>query len=88
MALHFDSIDAKKGTARLIGNQGSADVFSFMTQTGVHFMEQTGTGAVNVTTVFAEYAAGTQNFMAVTSRHLSIDGPFTSQWQGTCKTWD
>jgi hypothetical protein len=92
-ALHFDSIDAKKGTARLIGNAGAADVATILTAQGLTFIEQTPSGNLNFTTVFPFYKKGTQDFVAVTSRHLlfpGIDGkkPFPSQGHGTCQVWE
>lgn len=88
MALHFDSIDKKAGSARIIGNQGAADVFVLPTVRGVHFLETTPSGNVNFTTVFAAYAKGTRDFVSVTSRHIDLNGPSPSQHHGTCRVWD
>ena len=89
----FDAIDTEAGTARIIGNAGSGDVSVVVTPVGLTFIEQTGAGGLNVTTVFthfvepenlvvSEYAAR----IAVTSRHITlIDRPFPSQYHGSCE---
>jgi hypothetical protein len=91
-AIVFDSIDLKKGTARLIGNQGSSDVIALATQSGISFIEKTPVGYLMVTTVFAYYKKGTDEFVCVYSRHVGSFsplklGPMPSQWHGTCKIW-
>jgi len=87
--LHFDNINIKAGTARLIGNQGSEDVTVTSTNKGVTFVELTFTGNLNFTTVFASYKKGTSEFIMVTSRHMDLMGaPLPSQYHGTCKVWD
>jgi len=92
-ALHFDSIDAKKGISRLIGNMGAADLKTILTLEGLTFIEQTPSGNLNFTTVFPYYKKGTREFVAVTSRHLMFPGedgesPFPSQRHGTCRVWE
>lgn len=89
----FDSIDLKKGTARLIGNQGASDVMVLSTPTGVSFIEKTPAGYLMITTVFAYYKKGTDEFVCVYSRHVGSFsplklGPMPSQWHGTCKIWE
>ena len=85
----FDSINLKGGTARLIGNQGSADVIVIPTPSGITFMETTGTGNVVFTTVFPVYKKYSNDFIAVTSRHMNLPGgPLPSQCHGTCKIWE
>lgn len=84
--LHFDGIDVKAQKARLIGNQGAGDLGVLATGAGLHFMEQTGWGNINFTTVFASRAAG--GFIAVASRHVDLlGGPLPSQYHGVCKLW-
>jgi hypothetical protein len=91
-AMVFDSIDFKKGTARLIGNQGSSDVIVLATPAGISFIEKTPVGYLMITTVFAYYKKGTDEFVCVYSRHVGSFsplklGPMPSQWHGTCKIW-
>jgi hypothetical protein len=74
MVLHFDGIDLKKGTARLIGGVGAADVATIPTPSNLTFVEKTDSGNLNFTSVFPSYAKGSQNFIAVTSRHASWRG--------------
>lgn len=86
---HFDSIDYKSKTARLIGNLGASDVGAFVTAAGVHFIEQTPVGGLVVTSVFPSRAAG--ELVGVTSRHIDLgDGgpPLPSQYHGTCRIWE
>lgn len=88
MTLHFDSIDKEKGSARIIGNQGAADVFLVVTIEGIHILEGAPAGNMNFTTVFAEYAKGTRDFVSVSSRHINLRPPLPSQHHGTCRVWD
>jgi len=89
MVLHFDSIDLKKGVARLIGGAGAADVSTVLTSSHLSFIEKTDVGNLNFTTVFPFYEKGTHNFAAVTSRHVTIvDKPLPSQYHGTCQVWE
>lgn len=84
---HFDSIDLKKRTARLIGNQGAADLVVFTTGAGLTFFETTGSGNVVFTTVFGSQGNG--KYIAVMSRHMDIIGkPMPSQYYGTCQIWE
>jgi len=90
---HFDSIDLKKGTARLIGNVGAGDVITILTAESLTFIEKTASGNLNFTTVFPFYKNNTQEFLAVTSRHLVLPNregvsPFPSQHHGTCQVWE
>ena len=86
LGLHFDSIDSKAQKARLIANQGAGDVTVFTTPEGLHFIEQTASGNMVFTTVFASRAS--DGFIAVTSRHMNLlGGPLPSQYHGVCKRW-
>ncbi len=85
----FDSIDLKAGKARMIGEIGAVDVIVLATGAGLTFIEETGVGNLIFTTVFAYYAKGTTDFIAVTSRHLDfLIKPLPSQYHGTCKVWE
>lgn len=86
VALHFDSINLKTKTARLIGSQGAADVTLYLLPSGLTFAEETGSGNMVFTTIFASQKEGTDEFIAVTSRHMDLMGsPLPSQYHGTCK---
>ena len=81
----FDSIDAEAGKARIIANAGAGDVFVLVTVSGLTFLEQTSLGSINLTTVFASYdSPASRRFVAVSSRHQNLNGPFPSQYHGTC----
>ena len=83
----FDAIDAEAGTARIIGNAGSGDVNVLSTPVGLTFIEQTGFGGLNFTTVFNRFVEPENTArIAVTSRHITlIDRPFPSQYHGSCE---
>src|SRR5262245_15920541 len=87
--LHFDAIDTKEGTARVIGNQGAGDVSVFATLGGLTFMEPVGSGGLNFTTVFGDSTGLENEYLGVHSRHrpvpMELGGPMLSQWYGTCR---
>ncbi len=84
---HFDSIDLPKQTARLISNIGATDVKVLLSLSGISFLEETGSGNFNFTTVFAE-SSSEGGFIVVTSRHVNLlSRPLVSQYHGTCKVW-
>ena len=86
--LHFDSINVKTSSARLIGNQGASDVQVVATASGLTFIEITGFGNIMVTTVFGAHN-NEGNLIAVTSRHTSVfDKPIPQQYYGSCKVWE
>ena len=87
MSLHFDAIDLESGKARSIGNQGTSNETVLVTPTGVTFIEQTNSGNLVVTTVFAIYDVR-KEFIAVESRHMDFFGvAIPSQYYGTCSVW-
>ena len=88
--LIFDAIDLKKRTARMVGNQGATDVTAIFTLTGITFIEQTPSGNLNFTTVFFSCVEGTENYIAVHSRHMNlvVTKPLPSQTYGICKIWE
>ena len=90
MELIFDSIDVSKGKARMIGNQGATDVFVSATPSGITFIEQTGQGNINFTTVFFEKVDEYSNeFKVVHSRHIwLLNGALPSQYYGNCRVWE
>ncbi|HUL72149.1 MAG TPA: hypothetical protein VLT86_03560 [Vicinamibacterales bacterium] len=82
----IDSIDAKKGQARIVSGNASAIVSMIVTQTGINLVEKTRIGNLNVTTIFV--AGGHDDvFIAVHSRHLGdlTAAPSVSQNYGTCQ---
>ena len=80
----FDGIDYDAGTARMVGNAGSAPLGAFMGANGATFIEITPTGNVMTTTVFAWWGAD-RRYVAVHSRHTAIGGdPIPSQVEGAC----
>lgn len=88
-AIQFDAINPRAGSARIIGNVGAGDVRIFATTVGLTFVEQAPLGNVYFTTVFADQAPSTREFLAVTSRHFVSLGQEVapSQYHGTCKVW-
>jgi hypothetical protein len=83
--LHFDSIDIQRNHARLLGNLKAVDVSLLLTSGTLSFLETTANGGVNLTTIFPSYRNESRGFIAVTSRHLSVFGPFSSQHHGSCQ---
>jgi hypothetical protein len=83
---NIDSIDYKKGSARLIGNAGAEDLIAIAGDSSASFVERVPLGTVNVTTVYA-YRDRAGHFKAVHSRHTHIGGPSPSQNYGFCQPW-
>ena len=82
--VHFDSIDIKSQSARLIGNIGARDVKVFATQVGVSFVESEP-AVVDLTTVFPIYG-NNHDFIAVDTRHVMISGAsMAEQYYGSCQ---
>ncbi|UCE04968.1 MAG: hypothetical protein JSW07_15275 [bacterium] len=89
LTIIFDSIDIDKGKARMIANQGSADVMVIATPQSITFIEPIGSGNWCFTSVFPNYSKVTGDFIAVISRHINMPGgPLPSQYHGTCKIWE
>ena len=89
VTIFFDSIDMNKGKARMIANQGSADVMVIPGPLSINFFEETGSGNMIFTSVFPNYSKDTEDFISVTSRHVNLPGgPLPSQYHGTCKVWE
>ena len=82
----FDSVDIKQGKARVIGSSAAADVRVQATKAGLTFTEETPTGGLYITTVFAKYdSPESRRFIAVESQHVLVpDIPFPAQFHGTC----
>lgn len=91
VTLHFDAINLKARTARVIANAGAEDVSVALTGAGLTFIEETGMGNLAIATVFAQYQKNTRDFIMVYSRHLSFfefGSPLPSQYHGICKVWE
>ena len=73
------------GSARIIGNQGASNIPFLDLGNALHFIEATGVGYMNVTTIFL-LRTGDGRLLAVHSRHLAIlDDYLVSQYNGTCQ---
>jgi hypothetical protein len=85
--LIFDSIDAKKMSARLIGNAGAVDISVMTGQDSLHLIEKTLTGNLSIATIFTHASFGDSNaYPIVLSRHMAFSSmPLTSQYRGMCK---
>jgi hypothetical protein len=83
----YDDIDVTKGTARIIGNIGAADVIVRLDRAGgLWIQERTPSGNEVVTTVFPMYAEGTDNFVVLESRHSMVGQTILGEESfGTCK---
>lgn len=88
LAIHFDTIDVKKGEARVIGNQIATDVVAAATTAGLTFVERTEAGNFIMTTV-VPWRGNEGDFAAVMSRHIVLVGfykpPMVSQLYGSCR---
>jgi hypothetical protein len=83
LSLIYDSIDVPQRSARLIGNAGATDVYVFLTDEGLHFLEITASGNVTLTTAFKSSGRP-----AAHSRHVNLDsGPVVSQYHGHCRPY-
>jgi len=81
----FASVDLEKGSAQMVGNNGAADVFLLAGSRTLHFLEQTPTGNLNVTTIYQD-RSDNGHLIAVHSRHVGVEGdPWMSQYWGTCE---
>lgn len=90
MAITFDSIDLRKGTARGIGEAGASNEIATMTPKGITFIEKTDSGNYVFTTVFAQGGQDASGrFLAVMSRHMEMMGTIgtivVSQSYGACE---
>lgn len=82
--IHYDSIDFKNQSARLIGNIGAGNVKVFATDLGVSFIES-ASAVADLTTVFPIYGNG-RDFIAVDTRHVMVSGAsMAEQYYGSCQ---
>ena len=93
MNLVFEQIDVAAKSARMVGNNGTSALM-VSTASGIpsfspralHLFEVTPVGYINVTTVFETEAnfSGVRGFQTVHSRHVAVDIPTVSQFNGLC----
>ncbi len=82
--LHFDAIDIKYQSARVIGNAGARDVKVFPARAGLSFIEM-APNAVDITTVFSIYGKD-HEFIAIDTRHELVSGvAIGTQYYGSCQ---
>ena len=84
--VQIDGIDYRTQTARVIGNVGADELMAVAGATSVSFTEQTPSGAVHLTSIYA-WRDSMGRFKAVYSRHTAIFGPTPSQYFGYCEVW-
>jgi hypothetical protein len=83
-AMDFDAIDVRRGTARVLGADGSSNERVLVTASGLTFIEETGFGNLNIVTVFTRPVG--EAYPMVESRHLTMPGGLLpSQYHGTCR---
>ena len=76
----YDSIDIKAGSAQLIRYSGAVDVQVIKNSKGLHFLERTPSGNLNITTV-----SNSPIVMATHSRGIAKLGTSTgSRYHGYC----
>jgi hypothetical protein len=82
----FDNIDLEKKSGRLIGNNGASDVTVLTKGNSLNILEITGTGNMNVTTIFLSNDPKFKGRLPVVqSRHVYLsNGPIPSQYLGFC----
>jgi hypothetical protein len=84
--LVFDSINLKKGSARMIGSIGASDLVILGVSKSLTFAERTDTGNLAFTSVYPKESG---DFYIVTSRHMIIgDQVSFSQSYGTCQLFN
>lgn len=85
LELTFDQIDPVKGTGRLIGNAGGADVTVISGSEKTTLLEATPNGTIQVTVIYMSQRSDGA-FKSVHSRHTAAPGgvPMASQMYGSC----
>jgi len=83
--LVYDQIDTNKNSARLIGNIGVETVRAIAGSNSVHLIEITGSGNMNIATIFGTNKLNSNSFPVVHSRHMmTSSGALPSQYLGLC----
>jgi hypothetical protein len=84
----FDNLNLEKKTGRLIGNEGGNDVTVLPGNNSLNILEFTGSGNLNITTIFLLKDPKYQGkFPVVQSRHTLANGPIPSQYLGFCTSY-
>ena len=82
--VHFEAIDIKYQSARVIGNSGARDVKVFPARAGLSFIEM-APDAVELTTVFPVRGKD-RDFIAIDTRHVMASGAaIGEQYYGSCQ---
>ena len=82
--VHFDSIDIKYQSARVIGNTGARDAKVLPARVGLSFI-QLAPDVIDLTTVFPIYGKD-HDFIAVETRHGMASGAsMDEQYYGSCQ---
>jgi hypothetical protein len=77
----YDSIDIKAGSAKLIRHAGAVDVQVIKNSEGLHFLERTPSGSLNITTVSSSPVV-----MATHSQGLAkLGARAVSPYHGYCR---
>jgi hypothetical protein len=90
MIVIYDNINVERGTARVIYEKGvpgggAGDLMVRWQANALWFIETAPAGKLILTTVFARYAEGTSDFVALDSRHSAAAIVSGSMSSGTCK---
>ena len=86
-SFHIDDVNHAKSTARVIGNVGANDLIVIQGSGVVHFLENTPSGNLIITTIF-QSNTNAAKLKAVHSRHVYIlTQPVPSQAYGYCEPW-
>lgn len=87
-----DSIDRENGTARMIGNAGSAGLIVIPTLELLHLIERTPAGGFTLLTIDRQLLDGgpRSSFRAVYSRHMTVllGHWIVGQYYGSCQLWE
>ncbi|MGA7948569.1 MAG: hypothetical protein WCA45_00195 [Thiobacillaceae bacterium] len=82
--VHFDAIDIKSQSARVIAKSGAGDVKVLPARAGLSFIEL-APDAIHLTTVFPIYGKA-HDFIAVDTRHEIVSGaPMDEEYYGSCQ---
>ena len=90
MIVVYDNINVERGTARVIYEKGvpgggAGDLTVRWQASALWFIEAAPAGNLILTTVFARYAQGTTDFLALDSRHSAVAIVSGAMSSGTCK---